>query len=109
MKALDLYGDAIKEADAFVRELDETIRLAAFNLLMEEERSIQPIAGEVMKPSATQQTNRAMSPQELIYLCKATTLMNKAVVLGYWLEEFQGNTSFTSADLKNAFLSAREP
>ena len=34
MRALEIYGDTIKEANAFVRELDESIRLAAFNFLM---------------------------------------------------------------------------
>ena len=110
MKALDLYGDSIREADAFIRELDETIRLAAFNLLMMEERSVKPIAGEVIQVvGAAQQPNRVMSPQELLYLCGATSLIDKAIVLAYWLEEFQGNESFTSADLKSAFVSAREP
>jgi hypothetical protein len=109
MKALDIYGEAIKQADTFVRELDETIRLAAFNLLMAEERNVQPITGEVSQPKAIQQTNRTLSAQELIHLCGATSLMDKALVLAYWLEEYQGNQSFTSADLKTAFLSAREP
>src|ERR1051325_11798433 len=109
MKALDTYGETIREADAFVRELDETIRLAAFNLLMEEERNVSPIIGEVTHASAKQQTNRTLSPQELIHLCGATSLMDKAVVLAYWLAGYPGNESFTSADLKGAFVSAREP
>lgn len=108
MKALEMYGDAIREVDTFVRELDETIRLAAFNLLMAEERNVQPIMG-VSESKALQQTNRTLSAQELIHLCGARSLMDKALVLAYWLEEYQGNESFTSADLKTAFLSAREP
>ncbi|HKR61054.1 MAG TPA: hypothetical protein VJS64_15145 [Pyrinomonadaceae bacterium] len=108
MKALETYGEMIKEADAFVRELDETIRLAAFNWLMAEERNVQPITGEVVNVMTPEQT-RTLSPQELIHLCGVTSLMDKALVLAYWLEEQQGSVSFTSADLKNAFLSAREP
>ena len=109
MRALEIYGDTIKEADAFVRELDESIRSAAFNFLMTVERTGLPIIGETVPRPAVQQTNRALSPQELIHQCGVTSLMDKAVVLAYWLEEYQGNESFTSADLKNAFLSAREP
>jgi hypothetical protein len=108
MNALDNYGETIKEVDAFVRELDETIRLAAFNLLMAEERNVKPLIGEVINASAREQT-RALSPQELIHSCGATSLMDKALLLAYWLEEYQGIESFTSADLKNAFVSAREP
>ena len=109
MKALDTYGDTIKQADAFVRQLDERIRLAAFNLLMAEEQNATPVTGEVIHPSAIQQPSRTLSPQEMIHLCGATSLMDKAIVLAYWLEEYQGNESLTSADLKTAFLSAREP
>lgn len=110
MKALDTHGETIKELDAFVRELDETIRLAAFNILMAEERNVKPLTGEVIHhTSAIQQTSRTLSPQELIHSCGAASLMDKAVVLAYWLEEYQGSESITSADLKNAFLSAREP
>ncbi len=109
MRALEIYGDSIREADAFVRELDESIRSAAFNFLMTVERTGLPIIGEIVPEPAIQQTNRALSPQELIHQYGVTSLMDKAVVLAYWLEEYQGNESFTSADLKNAFLSAREP
>lgn len=109
MKAMDTYGETLREVDAFVRDLDETIRLAAFNLLMAEEQNVKPTTNEVPHASAIQQTIRTLSAQELIHLCGATSLMDKAVVLAYWLEEYQGNESFTSADLKTAFLSAREP
>ena len=110
MKALDTYGETLREVDAFVRELDETIRLAAFNLLMAGElKNVEPITGEVIQASTIQQASRTLSSQELIHLGGATSLMDKAVVLAYWLEEYQGNKSFTSADLKTAFLSAREP
>jgi hypothetical protein len=109
MKALDTYGAIIRQADAFVRELDETIRLAAFNLIMAEERNVRPIVDEVFQDTEIQQTTRTLSPPELIHLCGATSLMDKAIVLAYWLEEYQGNESFTSTDLKTAFISAREP
>lgn len=109
MRALEIYGDLMKEADTFVRELDETVRLAAFNFLLNEERNSAPIESSVMQASVAAESTRSLSPQELIHVCGAASLMDKAVVLGYWLEEYQGNESFTSADLKNAFLSAREP
>lgn len=109
MRALEIYGESIKEADAFVRDLDESIRSAAFNFLMTVETNRLPITGESVTAPMTQQTKRALSPQELIHQGGVTSLMDKAVVLAYWLEEYQGNESFTSADLKNAFLSAREP
>lgn len=109
MKALEAYGETIREVDAFVRELDDTIRVAAFNFLMAEERNVEPIGGKAVHAKSIQTTSRSLSPQELIHLCGATSLMDKALVLAFWLEEYQGNESFTSADLKNAFLSAREP
>ncbi len=109
MKSLEMYGNVLKEADAFVRELDENIRLAAFNFLLTEEAKLDSATGEVLQKSKTAEPNKSLSPQELIYLCGAASLMDKAVVLGYWLEQYQGLDSFTSTDLKNAFSSAREP
>jgi hypothetical protein len=78
MRALEIYGDSIREADAFVRELDESIRSAAFNFLMTVERTGLPIIGEIVPEPTIQQTNRALSPQELIHQCGVTSLMDKA-------------------------------
>ena len=108
MKAIEIYGDIIREANAFIKDLDASIRLSAYNLLMDEERRIG-LNTDTRGTALPSDHARTLSPQELIHVCGAASLMDKAVVLGYWLEEYQGSSSFTSADLKNAFLSAREP
>jgi hypothetical protein len=108
MRALEIYGDVIKEADGFIRQLDETIRLTTYNFLMNEERKDGMSIG-APKSAIPSSGERTFSPQELIHVCGASSLMDKAVVLGYWLEEYEGKESFTSAELKSAFLSAREP
>jgi len=35
--------------------------------------------------------------------------MDKAIVLAFWIEEYQDKGHFTSAELKSAFANAREP
>jgi hypothetical protein len=111
MKSLSTYGDAILELSEFVAKLDESVRLEAFKFLLAEEfktGSERSAASTKAVTASYTAQSREIAPQELIRKSGATTFTEKAVVLGYWLEEFQKQPTFSSGDLKSAFEQARE-
>lgn len=108
MKALDEYREMITECDQFIRKLDESIRVEVFRFLIDKEQKSTASPG-VEHSKITIKEGRGLSPQELIRKCQVTNLTDKALVLAYWLEDHEGKTSFSSGDLKDAFVKAREP
>jgi len=106
VKSLDEYGELIKELDGFVKKLDESIRLEVFRFLLEREGRPSAAGGQ---PKAIVKDGRGLSPQELIRKCRVTNLTDKALVLAYWLENHEEKPEFSSLDLKEAFVKAREP
>jgi len=109
MKALEMYGKTIKEIDGFARQLDESIRLEAFKFLLDQELKQDSKSSGTAGVKSASEHGRELSAQELIRSCRVASLMDKALVLAYWLEEHQKKESFSSIDLKGAFTSAREP
>ena len=106
MKSLETYGKQLKELNAFVCQLDESIRLEAFKFLLSHEYEDGPPTKS--SPGGVRH-DRGLSPQELIRTCKASSLMDKALVLAFWIEEHQQKEYFSSVDLRDGFVSAREP
>lgn len=103
MKSIDRHREAIEEINRFVLTLDPSIRLDVFRLLFLEEQKQSPGGNVIPSPSG-----RGISPQERIRSCNVSALVEKALVLGFWLEEDQKKQSFTSSDLAEAFKEARE-
>jgi hypothetical protein len=110
MDSLATHGDTILRLSEFVKQLDESIRLEAFRFLLEQEfktdgESTRSVARALLR---REPQDRAVAPQELIRRSGVSTFTDKAVVLAYWLEEFQQKVTFSSAELKSAFEQARE-
>jgi hypothetical protein len=110
MKSIESHGEMLKKINGFVVGLDPSVRLEAFKFLLAEEEK-QSLRGGDAGGTAGQllKFNRNLSPQEWLRNCHVSSLMDKALVLAYWLEEDQKKESFTSLDLKGAFIAAREP
>jgi hypothetical protein len=110
MSAIETYGSTVLEIEKFVLGLDPSIRSEAFRFFVQRE-----FEGE--KPSQPQSKvpvgmpvsdSRGLSPQELLRKSGAQTMMDIATVLGYWIEIYQHEPSFSSGQLKEAFDRARE-
>jgi hypothetical protein len=101
----------LTELNEFVKTLDENVREAAFKFLLGEPTSEDLIATPLQRTEQPvgRVAERDISPQELLRQSNANSNMAKAEVLAYWLEAHQGKTTFSSGDLKDAFLHAREP
>lgn len=112
MNTLDEYGDTILQLSEFVKQLDESIRVEAFKFLLEREITPASKPGAHTPPakaSSRSSTDRPVAPQELIRKSGVSKFTDKAIVLAYWLEQYQQRTTFSSSDLKAAFEQAREP
>ncbi len=109
MSSVDNLGPTIKKINSFISDLDDAIKLQVFNILFNEDQKELGEPASVVLAKARTDSERGISPQELLRKCKVSSSMDKAVVLAYWLEEHQEKESFTSVDLKSAFSSAREP
>lgn len=110
MSSVDNFGPTIKKINLFIGGLDDAIKLRVFDILFEEDKKqLGKHPSAVQTAVARTDSDRGLSPQELLRKCRVSSSMDKAVVLAYWLEEHQAKGSFTSADLKSAFASAREP
>ena len=100
---------AVLELSEFIKQLDESVRVEAFRFLLpreiDEDREGTAAEGSRV---AKVHADRPLAPQELIRRSEVSTFIEKAVVLAYWLEEFQQHPTFSSSDLKTAFESARE-
>ena len=113
MNALDDYGDTIQQLSDFVKNLDESIRVEAFRFLLSRETApvakspTENIARAVI--SQRPSSDRPVAPQELIRKSGVSKFTDKAIVLAYWLEQYQEQATFSSGDLKAAFEQAREP
>src|SRR4029077_1957364 len=103
------HGETLKEINSFVSGLDPAVRAEAFKFLLGEEQKQIPKGVSVLATGGLPQSNRTLSPQEWLRSCGVSSSMDKALVLAYWLEENQKKQSFTSLDLKDAFVAAREP
>jgi hypothetical protein len=115
MNAIKEFGPDIREIDKFVAGLDPAVRAPAFEFLLSRQFGFRPtnrdVAGETIEPilsSPVVERHRALAPQELLRRVEASTATEKAILLGYWLEVHQGQTSFSGSKLKEAFDLARE-
>jgi hypothetical protein len=100
---------AVLELSEFIKQLDESVRVEAFRFLLPREIGEDGEATVAARPrGAKMETDRPVAPQELIRRSAVSTFIEKAVVLAYWLEEFQQHPTFSSSDLRTAFESARE-
>ena len=109
MKAIARYGETIIKLAEFVKPLDESVRAEAFKFLLAQELSQVSTGSPPGKSMVQRETQRrAVAPQELIRKSSASSFTDKAVVLAYWLETYQQQSTFSSADLKTAFEQARE-
>ena len=109
MNSITRYGETIVKLSDFVKPLDESVRAEAFKFLLAQE--MVHISGETPSASSSvrrEMQTRAIAPQELIRKSNASSFTEKAVVLAYWLENYQQKPTFSSADLKGAFEQARE-
>jgi hypothetical protein len=103
------HRETIKELSTFVKQLDESIRLEAFRfLLAHEANSDRESLVHARRQPGEGNGARAVAPQELIRKSGVSKFTEKAVVLAYWLEEFEQKSTFSSGDLKSAFERARE-
>ena len=109
MKALEMYGEGIREINAYVSELDPSIRLEVFKLLFAEEQKRAALDGAAVQANRPQQLGRGLSPRERLRGCSVSSLIDKGLVLAFWLEVDEKKEGFTSVDLKGAFKAAREP
>jgi hypothetical protein len=107
--------DMILDISKFIEQLDESVRLEAFKFLLAEEleTSSNPVSRKEPAPAAHRLPDRdvgprKVAPQELIRQSGASSFTEKAIVLAYWLEEFQQRPTFSTADIKSAFEQARE-
>ncbi|HEY3762506.1 MAG TPA: hypothetical protein VGN23_12235 [Verrucomicrobiae bacterium] len=109
MQSIKNYGETLIKLSDFVKQLDETVRVEAFKFMLAQEIGQQVVspAGKAPGPINSAKS-REMSPQELIRKSGVDRYSDKAVVLAYWLEEFQKKDCFSSGDLKLAFEQARE-
>ena len=109
MQTIKQYGETIFKLSEFVKKLDETVRVEAFKFMLAREIG-KPLANQEAEIVTNQRNSRAreLAPQELIKKSGKSKLNEKAIVLAYWLEEFQQKPSFSSGDLKAAFEQARE-
>lgn len=110
MNAIEKYGPTIQGIEKFTLQLDVSIRSEAFRFLLARE-----FADEVgtqralpLPETKTASAARGLSPQELLRKVEVQTMSDTATVLGYWLEMHQGEASFSSGRLKEAFDIARE-
>jgi len=101
---------AILELSEFVKQLDESVRVEAFRFLLPREIEEGGEAAVATRQHAVkvEADRRPVAPQELIRRSGVSTFIEKAIVLAYWLEEFQQHPTFSSSDLRMAFESARE-
>jgi hypothetical protein len=109
MKSLATHAQVIKEINAFVSELDPSLRLEAFKFLLAEEQKNVPKGSEMVLVDRAQKTDRGVASQERLRSCGVSSAMDMALVLAFWLEEDQKKGTFTSLDLRAAFEDAREP
>ena len=109
MKAIDSHGENLKKINEFIIELDPSVRLEVFRFLLAEEEKQSPKSIVGTREVPPPQSDRNVSPQERLRVCDASSSLDKALILAYWLEEDQKKAAFTSFDLKEAFITAREP
>jgi len=99
----------VQELSEFIKQLDESVRVEAFRFLLPREIDENREATVASRPHMAKiEPDRPVAPQELIRRSAVSTFIEKAVVLAYWLEEFQQHSTFSSSDLRTAFESARE-
>jgi hypothetical protein len=109
MKSISEHGETLIELSKFVKQLDEPVRAEAFKFLLAQEVGQVLDKTDPASPAIQRERrSRAIAPQELIRKSNASSFTEKAIVLAYWLEEYQQQPTFSSADLKNAFEQARE-
>jgi hypothetical protein len=109
MKSISRHGETIIKLSEFVKQLDEAVRAEAFKFLLAQECSNGSEKVAAIAPIVQREPqSRAVAPQELIRKCNVSSFTEKAVVLAYWLEEYQQKPTFSSGDLKMAFEQARE-
>jgi hypothetical protein len=118
METIDKYGADIQSLNQFVSQLDPAVRPEAFKFLLSRhfnaENRKQTESNtqlELAQPEQElgQRFDRQLSPQELLRKFGASTIVDKAIAFGYWLEMHQGQKSFSGSDLKRVFETAREP
>jgi len=113
MDAIKEFGAEIREMDKFVSGLDPAVRTPAFEFLLSRQFGPYTRNGDVANKAAepvppTVGRDRTLAPQELLRRVEVSTTTDKAILLGYWLEVYQGQTSFSGGKLKEAFDLARE-
>ncbi len=101
---------AVLELSEFIKQLDESVRVEAFRFLLPREicEDGEAVVAARQLGGKVEPDRRPVAPQELIRRSAVATFIEKAVVLAYWLEEFQQKATFSSSDLRMAFESARE-
>jgi hypothetical protein len=112
MNIIEVYGPGMRNIENFVLQLDPSIRAEAFRFLLRREFGPEITDGpQEVTPSLGRKPvspPREVAPQELLRQIEAKTMMEVAPVLAYWLEIYQGETTFSSGRLKEAFDQARE-
>ena len=113
MKSITKYSETIIKISGFVEQLDQSVRAEAFKFLLAQEyaQSSEKVVLTEVAPAAAHQRearSRTMAPQELIRKCDVSSFTDKAVVLAYWLEEYQQKSVFSIGDLRAVFDQARE-
>jgi hypothetical protein len=112
MKTIDFYGPEIHALNKFVSQLDSAVRAEAFKFLLArhfgESEMSSGVVKAVVRAKPQEQYDRELSPQELLRQVGATSLFDKAVLFGFWLEMHQGQKSFSGGKLKDVFVAARE-
>jgi hypothetical protein len=109
MKSITQYGEVILKLSDFVKPLDQTVRAEAFKFLLARElgqETAETLSADAFTHPRAQA--RTVAAQELIRQSNASSFAEKAIVLGYWLEQYQQKPTFSSADLRAAFEQARE-
>ena len=109
MESITRNRKMLIQLSEFVKELDESVRAEAFRFLLTQELGEASARSGASAPASRREpTSRAVAPQELIRKSRVSMFTQKAVVLAYWLEEYQQKSTFTSSDLRGAFEQARE-
>src|SRR5271170_951841 len=104
MKSTSQHGETLIKLSEFVKQLDQFVRAEAFKFLLAQELGhVSEIAVSATPAIQRMPQARAVAPQELIRKYNASSFTEKAVVLAYWLEEYQQQPAFSSIDLKRAF------
>jgi hypothetical protein len=109
MKSLEIHGESIREINAYVSELDPSIRLEVFKVLFAEEQKQTALSVAAVQVGQPQMPGRSLAPRERLRSCHVSSLIDKGLALAFWMEVDGGKEGFTSIDLKKAFSDALEP